>query len=459
MKNQLLQIAYLILSLFSLTQLQAQVLNQDKEGYSTLVFPGGNISLDLANNLATFSYADFSSESKQINDSIRRLGFWGLELQGKEKEGILSLFSGGKVAVSGIGNILLGSRWIKSKKRSLTNSIEKKRNLLRLRYTAIEKHVIIKRNTAEALLTKIYAFESSEFKLLAKEGIKIYSAIDPDTLMNRLSLFEISIEAQKQKIPANYKEAPIWDTISLFTTLFDEEYLDTLRSRKKILSQLENIKALEIGTDVTSLFFRGGFSASSFKLDENSSAVTIDERFKEKNFTGWNTEVGWNLQRNFFNYFGVTYRLQYSNNLDDLEAQEFSFTQVDTNIPNSQLSTTEKVNALSGEFDEFFRHSLNFDYVRTLKIGENGVSSQNSNLFLVVNPYLRHNIYQDSRKLKNNTVAGFGLHAFNSEKQKLMGGIFIQTNDLFGVHAGDDNALGKRISIGLIAKVGFSGFE
>ena len=40
-----------------------------------------------------------------------------------------------------------------------------------------------------------------------------------------------------------------------------------------------------------------------------------------------------------------------------------------------------------------------------------------------------------------------------------MGGLFIQSNDFFGVHADDDSVLGDRISVGLIARFSFSGFD
>ncbi|WP_264553962.1 hypothetical protein [Flavobacterium sp. N2038] len=82
-----------------------------------------------------------------------------------------------------------------------------------------------------------------------------------------------------------------------------------------------------------------------------------------------------------------------------------------------------------------------------------------SNIYININPYIRHRIYDHSDSLKNNTVLGLGLHAYNSNDNRIMGGIFVQTNDAFGVHSKEDSTLGKRIVFGLIAKYNITGLK
>ena len=80
-------------------------------------------------------------------------------------------------------------------------------------------------------------------------------------------------------------------------------------------------------------------------------------------------------------------------------------------------------------------------------------------LYVSLNPYIRHRIYEKSDTLKNNTVLGIGLHTYSSKDNKIMGGLFIQTNDLFGVHTDEQSTLGKRISFGIIAKYAITGLK
>lgn len=202
----------------------------------------------------------------------------------------------------------------------------------------------------------------------------------------------------------------------------------------------------------TQLFLRGGVTGSAFKYSLAPQATELDKRFVDTTFTGWNLELGWNLQHHNYNFVGLSYRLQGANNVDELSKQEFTFTQVDTTIEGGSLMTSSKVTALAGNYDTFFRHSVNFDFIRAFPFQQ---GDKNSDVFLLLHAYLRHHVYQNSATLKNNTVLGLGVNTFSSKKQKISVGLFAQANDLFGVHKKDTN-LGKRIRVGVVARIAFS---
>ncbi|RMA64309.1 hypothetical protein [Ulvibacter antarcticus] len=212
----------------------------------------------------------------------------------------------------------------------------------------------------------------------------------------------------------------------------------------------------------TILYARGGYNGASFKLDRMNDATTIDERFRDVKFDGYTIQLGVTHQYRVYNYLGFSASLSRAYNPFALKSRTFKLTTEDTTIMDGTFSSSQEITALTGTYDSFLRFSFSADYVHLFSLKESlnpNSSTGTSHLYLSLNPYIRHHGYKRSETIKNNTILGLGLHAFNSNDNKLMGGVFVQTNDTFGANKGTPNALGNRFTFGLIAKFGFTGLK
>ena len=212
----------------------------------------------------------------------------------------------------------------------------------------------------------------------------------------------------------------------------------------------------------TIYYLRGGYHGASFKLDKENAATTIDTRLKDINFDGYSLELGYTHQYRVRNYIGLSLGLSRLYNTDTLKSKKYIFQQVDPTISNGNFVTSEELIAYKGVYDTFLRFSVNFDFVHLIKLKEEinpDKNTKNSDMYLSLNPYIRHYGYDKSETLKNNTTLGLGLHAFNSKDNKLSGGIYVESSDTFGSNKFTPNKFGKRITIGIIAKFSFKGLK
>lgn len=240
-----------------------------------------------------------------------------------------------------------------------------------------------------------------------------------------------------------------------------EKLRELYRARMKMEESGSSLLASNFLYKTTNLYYlRGSFNGSEFKYDLNNNAERIDERFSDKYFSGYTIEAGYTNSFKTYNFLGISASINYQNNINALKSTTYKLQKNDSNIIDGNFSTSEEIKALSGNYDTFLRYDLNFDYIRLISLKENSsIDSKSSQLYVSINPYIRHRIYEKSDILKNNTILGIGIHMYNSKDNRIMGGVFTQTNDLFGVHADDDSTIGKRITIGLIARFKFSGLK
>lgn len=431
--------------------LLAQVLNQDQDGYSTLVFPGTNLGLDVSNNVANFSFYQARPAGW--------LNFWGLELKGKEKEGLVNLFSGGSPAIGAQGNLLLGHRGFWDKKVLLSPEQKVELDNLRKEEAEIDARLISSKTQGELLLKIIEQSSIPGVSDLHDLGQNVLFRTEPNKINSMLEVFKDSAIVRRLQDDMKYFSDPIWDVVEHFIAIIEKIRVDGFTRIIELYESIEDIEENNVLYISYKFFLRGGIEGSGFRVNANvPNSSDIDERFPKQSFTGWNAELGYNWQLNkqqskHYDYIGFSYRLRYMTNMDDLDSHEFTIAQEDTTFIGGKLTTTTKVTALESTIDKFYRHSISFDYVRAIETNTQG-SGQPSNLYLVINPYIRHHIYDNRSNLNHNTVLGFGLHAYSVKKQRIMGGLFVQTNDLLSA-----DPLGQRISVGLIARFNFSGFD
>ena len=439
-----------ILFLFSSLNSFAQSLNQDAEGFSTIVIPSANLNLDISNDIANFGYYGLFRRNNKRPKVTDPSSLFGIELKGKENGGLVNLFSEGNVSIGASANLIMGIRWFSetSKDPNAPKYSKKKEQLAQLKSRIQEKQI------------KFISLVDSLFKehkindTILSQAKSINETYNIDLVRIKIkSLRDLKTEIRNNE-QNNRNISP--EAIEVIIRQFDFIHFQRLELRKKLIEEIEDYEEAIWKPTFHKFFVRGGASGTSFTLDNGDNFTSIEDRFKKNEFYGFNLEIAYNLQVKNNNFFGVSVETSYSNNLANLSSTEFTLVQLDTSITEGQFTTTRKINAFSN-YDTFNRYSINFDWVRVVLMGDS--SGNPSNLFLTINPYIRHRIYANSKKLKNNMVVGLGLNAFNSQRQRVMGGFFVQNNDLFGVHAEEEESLGKRFTIGLIAKFSFAGFN
>lgn len=427
-----------------------QSLTQDSEGFSTIILPSSNFNLDLADKKANFNVGTYLKKGKKPLKATEAGWLIGGEIKAGVENDLALVFSDGDIASSAEANLLFGRKWFSE------NNPEKNTALKKLRK---EKNTIVQKTISAQDEYEIFLKELldlGEVDQLLHDDVKFYLTItDEETLKKK----NIKLDSLKQGIQnGSIKNRNInLKSFDKIKSKYTAEHKTNVEANKAKVKEINELVRKIYRYRFKKIFVRGGINGTNFKYDLGQDSTTVDSRFEKRNFEGWNAEIGYNVQHMDNHFFGISYEIRRTNNLSDFEEQEFTLTSVDTTITDGQFSNSTTVKAFSGEFDIFNRHSFNFDYVWISPILND--KQKSSNVFLALNPYVRHRVYESSLKLKNNTVLGIALNAFNSEKQKIMGGISIQTNDLFGVHADDDTVLGERISIGLLAKFTFSGIS
>jgi hypothetical protein len=441
---------YLILSLVIYSSLvSAQVFGIDNEGYSTILKPSAQLNLDLTNKVAT---VDFIKSSATTNSN--KYIYWGGKLTGVVENDVSFLFSEEKIASSASIDGLIGlseSKKVTRNSHAISELDDKLNNLDDRLIKSIEDFNTNQIANNPADIEFIKELKKSlklplplPFTSLKKIKEANESKIYDET---RRILFELNLEGKRSdEINQLKKQLKELNKFEGNISRKLNSIIDDLKRQDEIVDEIANfISKDEYRFNL--IYLRGGVNGSSFKYDLNNGNPLLDKRFVEKVFNGTQLEIGYNY--NIENHYtGVSFQYAYLNNLSGLDEKSYSFGTADSTVTNGSLAASESFKAFSGDFDTFSRFSFNFDYVRLIQV------TKNSSSYISLNPYIRHRIYSGSRTIKRHTVLGGGLYLFDTNKGKLLGGLFIQTNDLFGTNKTEDiNTFGKTIIVGLVAKL------
>ncbi|CAL2085081.1 conserved hypothetical protein [Tenacibaculum sp. 190524A05c] len=443
------KLIFTILIVLFLFEVKGQSLSQDSEGYSTIILPSTNFNLDVADKKANFNISSYLNKKGEKLKSTQAGWLIGGEISAEVENEIGSLFSGGDIASNAEINILFGRKWFSE------NDPDENKNVIKLRKqkSNLQSKISLFNEEFDVFLKDLLDNNKIDFKLYKMVQFYVSTTDENRNTLNK-KLDSIQKGIANGIILDREISNDSYDKIKKYN--ITQEHKDNLKNNRKITKSISELINKIYKFSFKKLFIRSGFNGTNFRYDLGQDSTTVDSRFEKRNFEGWNLEVGYNIQCMQDHFFGWSYEIRKTNNLSDLKEREYTLTKVDPAVTDGTFSNSTKVKAFSGTFDSFNRHSLNFDYIWVTPIKKD---DKTSNTFLSLNPYLRHRIYDNSLKFRNNTVLGISLNVFNSEKQKIMGGISIQTNDLFGVHAKDESVLGDRISIGLVAKFSFSGIK
>nr|WP_299173202.1 hypothetical protein [uncultured Allomuricauda sp.] len=476
---------------FVLPQANGQTLGQDAEGFSSLVLPASVLNLDLANEIASFSYYETLSTN----------GNWlfGGELKGKSENGISNLFKESELAASASISSLVGHYFGEQKKpdRDATNkrnSIKQLKAALETRESDIvwEIDALLKNGQEISSMTfvenrKIYLDvharetkqkmenhlnslidkrKSLENQLKAKEEEKAGFEKEQKELGNKKNNFNGG-EDELQKINAELatlqekKDKAIQEIrligskiVNLSSITNRISQIIDIKNETDTLDNQENDIKDDFSYYSSLVFLRLSADGATYREDAANGAEILDDRFPRKTFNGFRAEAGVNHNIGNF-YLGISLAGNYTNNLSELDATSFTLIVDDNTTDPGLLRTTRSIEAFGAdEVDTFQRYDVNLDAAFLIPI------RSSKELSLSINPYGRYFHYVNS-EFKDRLDFGVGIFALNAAKGQLLGGALIQYNDVFGANdkPEDDFSSFDRVSFGLVVRFAFSGFD
>ncbi len=196
------------------------------------------------------------------------------------------------------------------------------------------------------------------------------------------------------------------------------------------------------------VYLRLGVKASEFKYDMGNTYTTLKTRFVDTQMVGHNIQLGTSLRFGGKWHIGLQVGNDLTNNRSELKKSVYKYTMNDTTLPG--LQQTKDVTAYSGTYGTYYNTYVNVDLLYAIDVAPN---DENDNNLICPSLYFRHNISGDNALKKNNTVLGASVNFVNSHSGKFMGGIYLQTDDLFKT---DNDQFSKTIRFGLVAKFSLS---
>ncbi|QDK82629.1 hypothetical protein EXU85_30080 [Spirosoma sp. KCTC 42546] len=191
------------------------------------------------------------------------------------------------------------------------------------------------------------------------------------------------------------------------------------------------------------IYIRPGLSATALKLDKGNSFTTVSSRFIDTTLVSPAIEVGLTTRLGGRIYLGAVLGNKLQSNQDNLRKTTYTFTATDPNIQG--LTSTREIAAYAGNYLTYSRTYINIDALYFIPTND-----QN---YICPNAYLRVNTSNKSNLIPNTVVGGLSINFISEKTGKLLGGVYVQSNDLSGQNKSSFN---KSIQFGLNARLSFS---
>ncbi|MDX1942134.1 MAG: hypothetical protein SFU99_16340 [Saprospiraceae bacterium] len=401
-----------------------QILNQDANGKSSIIWQGTTVGLDLPEGLIKFSHYSSSTDTTGI--------IWGIDAQGANKSGVAELFNKGKFTPNTIISGLIGQHktiYIKDegymRLENELDSLVNYRNILIMEVDSIYKNFI------SSIIIGCNPTSVSQEVIILKEKLKnIESRKD---LSNKIleTFFSSDIKSCDKEI---------YDQIKELSNLVDNnsKIAELVKIDKRIAfltpDHLENTK---VQNNRTIWYSRIGVETLEFKFDHGSSSNVVTERFMDTLQIAAFLELGITYQFRK-NFLGISLGFLRTNNFSSLTKNEYNFTQRDSLITGGVFQKSEIITAYSGIYNKFWQAQINFDFLHFIKLDENN--------YYAIGPFLRINLPFNEKIAKAHTVLGINASLINGRSGSFLGGLYIQTDDLWG---NQENIFSKTIRFGL----------
>ncbi|WP_299554534.1 hypothetical protein [Seonamhaeicola sp.] len=314
---------------------------------------------------------------------------------------------------------------------------------------------------------KYEVFEFNELRKKAKYEVLEELKVDLDNLFEKDTWKTAETELVKKMAEIKAKKNRVVDLDDDLSSDFDDlktkyqSYINILYDLKYVEEDIEGIEKKNVDFNTHVIYGKAGFIGKSFLYDLENDSNIKDERIVKRDFQGTRFEIGWTHQFLTNNVFGINFSRSYTDNSSRLDSEDYTFKVIDDTVtPNLESSTELK--ALSGPYDKFDKYQIAADYVRFVPLKDiknKDDLKKPAELYLLINPYFRHNFYYDSETLKPNTSFGLGLYAFNVNKGSVAGGVFAQADDVFNINRDEPIPFTRQIQIGLVFKYSLESFN
>lgn len=402
MKNKflLLLISTSLISVHSF----AQVLVQDAQGKTSIMYHGDAVNFDLTQTRATFVINSFGNEYKKNKN---RKTFWGGQASANSKNGIAGLVSSTNIVPEGNLNLTFGITETTDGSRidaieKMEYSAEKAGELAKRFQTNLEAlgksdPIIKKNNDLQKKIDEVIA--STEYEKLA---IDIRKLIETN-----------KVESKNIEVLATSIEALIKSHLAQISVLTDDVNAHWDQIQRSWWKR-------------RSLFYvTTGLTASEFIHIFDPNNLDFDKRFKKTNYQSPKIGIGYNLQVGGTDMYGVNLVLQKSNTFSQLESADYTFSSSNT-LNTGKLDSKQVFTAYSGNYYTYWQVPISVDWVHFFR----GITDERS--VLALNVYLRHQFTSDGKyRFTNHDITNLGVGSyFFKDNGILLGGIYLEFQDL-----------------------------
>ena len=309
LKKQILSICCLLF-LAVHTSAVAQVLSQDSGGKSSIVYPGGTISIDVTQKSLSVDLNYLGDDSLSNNRMV-----WGISLKGTNKSGYAKLFQAKELVpgVSVAGTI--GRIWAHDLE---TDKIlrEKRKKYVQVK-EVLQKFICCYEQKINAIFKNQTAGLGDSDKRVLQSFMQKYFKGNIDTLQLHEQLSEYAQASQEKNVVSAVD----------YIIAAHNEYLKLLKDKEESLNDATaEVHALEEQSRYRRywIYFNFGLDARKFKTFSAIDTTGLSSSFSYTNFKGTFCNVGINYLKGGSWLFGAALGLRKTDNFSRLEMKDFS---------------------------------------------------------------------------------------------------------------------------------------
>ncbi len=429
---------FLVISLAYATIVAAQGITQSADGKSTVLLPGAAASIDITKTNLSFGYNNLD------NIVVQRNNRWmlGGSMAVKNKDGIGNLFSSGTLVPDGTLDIFGGYTW-----SNAILGVEGTANAYFKNYVAALLKTFEDSANGVFLTESAVILDPGDRNIAYKKLLGEYQTfVSAGHVANRfpagMNLTDTDPSVAQYRKNVQDKLTKIFAGITEKTTDFDAYRKKAAQER--IADNRSNFYRI-------SLFTFGGIHATEFKRFTKLDTADYSKSFANEYFRGGKIGIGVNVAYRQWR-LGVTYAYEMTNNLASLNSADYTIKNESTNNGQS-ISTEDKITAYSGNYGKVEVNELNVDLIYNIKL------DPKAQTHVLLNPYIRANLYSRDTSLITNTFnLGLGAY-FYKATGGFIGGLYIELPDA-GNNAERNKQLAdqhllpplKRLSFGIVTK-------
>ncbi|PJJ80178.1 hypothetical protein CLV57_3325 [Mucilaginibacter auburnensis] len=413
----------------------AQMSADDAKGQTTIVNNSSSVAFNISDAVATVSWNNL----RKLDILQSRYTLWGISASAKNKDGLADLLKTGNLTPESKIGGFLAFRWSFEKKfLSLSDKMQNIQNdSVYLKYKELTYYKDdVEKAIANSQLT------TSERKLFNEEFLPMTDNFRADMkiLIDKVAHHRFNPAATDiQKNIIAILTARQLQVHSL------QMKVDALRKQEDSLQILIDAERKKSKTHALTAFIKTGLTGNSLSLYNATTTGSLSGRFDAVEFRGTFVDLGLNLDMGKHWVTGISVGYEHINNLDSLSQTSFTI-KTSEKVGSDELSSSRSYTAYKGSYVIYDRVNLRTDALYYGKI--------NDDYRLVWNClYTRFMLPVEESRIRPVINAGTAVN-FYKAAGKLVGGVYLQSNDVFN-RLDSDNNFGARLSFGVVVKYSF----